>query len=95
MFRKVDVNVLGIIENMSTHICSQCGHHEPLFGEGGGQRLAESCEVPLLGQLPLTLTIREDVIVAVRLCCRSEGALAELYRQIALYCCANMAIAKN
>ena len=60
MFRKVDVNVLGVIENMSTHICNHCGHVEAIFGEGGGQRLAQVCGVPLLGQLPLSLAIRED-----------------------------------
>ncbi|WP_148862435.1 iron-sulfur cluster carrier protein ApbC [Marinobacter fonticola] len=60
MFRKVDIPVLGVIENMSTHICSNCGHHEPLFGEGGGQRVAESYDTELLGQLPLHMTIREQ-----------------------------------
>ncbi|PVY69639.1 ATP-binding protein involved in chromosome partitioning [Tamilnaduibacter salinus] len=60
MFRKVDIPVLGIVENMSTHICSHCGHHEPLFGEGGGQRAADDYETELLGQLPLHLTIREQ-----------------------------------
>lgn len=60
MFRKVDIPVLGVIENMSMHICSNCGHHEPLFGEGGGQRVAESYDTELLGQLPLHMTIREQ-----------------------------------
>jgi len=58
MFRKVSVPVLGIIENMSTHVCSHCGHEEPLFGTGGGQQLAEQYEVDLLGQLPLEIDIR-------------------------------------
>jgi ATP-binding protein involved in chromosome partitioning len=61
MFRKVEMNVLGIVENMSTHICSQCGHEEPIFGSGGGARMAEQYGVPLLGQLPLDLCIREDL----------------------------------
>jgi ATP-binding protein involved in chromosome partitioning len=61
MFRKVEMSVLGIVENMSTHICSQCGHEEPIFGSGGGSRMAEQYGVPLLGQLPLHLRIREDL----------------------------------
>jgi ATP-binding protein involved in chromosome partitioning len=61
MFRKVEMHVLGIVENMSTHICSECGHEEPIFGSGGGARMAEQYGVPLLGQLPLALRIREDL----------------------------------
>jgi len=61
MFRKVEMSVLGIVENMSTHICSKCGHEEPIFGSGGGARMAEQYGVPLLGQLPLDLHIREDL----------------------------------
>ena len=60
MFEKVQVPVLGIVENMSTHICSQCGHEEHIFGEGGGERMAQEHEVPLLGSLPLDITIRAD-----------------------------------
>jgi len=60
MFEKVNVPVLGVIENMSTHVCSECGHEEPIFGEGGGDRLAAECGVPLLGQLPLDIEIRRD-----------------------------------
>lgn len=59
MFRKVSVPVLGIVENMSLHRCSQCGHQEPVFGEGGGQRMADDYGVPLLGALPLSLQIRQ------------------------------------
>ncbi len=61
MFRKVDMNVLGVIENMSTHICSNCGHEETIFGSGGGQRMSEDYDLPLLGTLPLALKIREDL----------------------------------
>ncbi len=57
MFRKVDIPVLGIVENMSTHICSQCGHEEHIFGAGGGQRIARDYDTELLGCLPLTLEI--------------------------------------
>lgn len=60
MFRKVSVPVLGIIENMSTHVCSSCGHQEAIFGSGGGQSMADEYELPLLGQLPLDLSIREQ-----------------------------------
>jgi|HigsolmetaAR204D_1030405.scaffolds.fasta_scaffold00338_20 ATPases involved in chromosome partitioning len=60
MFQKVDVPVLGIVENMSTHVCSRCGHEEHIFGAGGGRRMAEQYGVPLLGELPLDLRIREQ-----------------------------------
>lgn len=60
MFRKVNVPVLGIVENMSTHLCTHCGHEEPLFGRGGGARMAAEYDVELLGQLPLDLRIREQ-----------------------------------
>lgn len=59
MFRKVNVPVLGIIENMSLYKCSACGHEDHLFGEGGGSAVAEQYDVPLLGQLPLAVDIRE------------------------------------
>ncbi|WP_267123636.1 iron-sulfur cluster carrier protein ApbC, partial [Xanthomonas sacchari] len=55
MFEKVEVPVLGIVENMAVHTCSQCGHVEHLFGEGGGQRMAQQYGVPLLGSLPLAI----------------------------------------
>ena len=61
MFRKVNMSVLGVVENMSTHVCSNCGHAEPIFGTGGGARMAEQYDIPLLGQLPLALRIREDL----------------------------------
>ena len=60
MFRKVEVPVLGIVENMAIHICSQCGHKEHVFGEGGGDRIARDYGVPLLGSLPLSLKIRQQ-----------------------------------
>jgi ATP-binding protein involved in chromosome partitioning len=84
MFYKVKIPVLGVIENMSTHICSQCGHSEAIFGIGGGQKIAQEYDVPLLGQLPLTLKIREQAdsgkptVVA-----EPNGDIAELYQQIA------------
>ncbi len=60
MFRKVSIEVLGVIENMSTHICSNCGHEDTIFGSGGGDRIAADFEVSLLGQLPLDARIREQ-----------------------------------
>jgi ATP-binding protein involved in chromosome partitioning len=60
MFRKVSVPVLGVVENMSTHICTQCGHEEPLFGSGGGERMAAEYDIELLGTLPLDLRIRQQ-----------------------------------
>jgi ATP-binding protein involved in chromosome partitioning len=60
MFQKVSIPVLGIVENMSTHVCSRCGHVEPVFGEGGGRRMAEEHGVSLLGKLPLDIRIREQ-----------------------------------
>ena len=84
MFRKVSVPVLGIVENMSTHICSQCGHEEPLFGAGGGERMAQDYDVELLGQLPLDIAIRMETdggkpsVVA-----DPDGTVAAAYRNIA------------
>jgi ATP-binding protein involved in chromosome partitioning len=60
MFEKVEVRVLGVVENMSMHVCSQCGHVEHIFGAGGGARMAEQYGVKLLGELPLDIRIRED-----------------------------------
>jgi ATP-binding protein involved in chromosome partitioning len=60
MFEKVSVPVLGIVENMSLHVCSNCGHVEHIFGAGGVQRMAEQFDVKLLGELPLDAKIREE-----------------------------------
>jgi ATP-binding protein involved in chromosome partitioning len=84
MFEKVDVQVLGIVENMSTHVCSSCGHEEPIFGAEGGMRLAEESGVPLLAALPLELAVREQTdsgrptVVA-----EPGGAAAERYFEMA------------
>ena len=84
MFEKVGVSILGIIENMSGVICTKCGHEEPVFGSGGGERLAQECGVPLLGRVPLNGSIREQTdagkppVVA-----DPEGAVAQRYREIA------------
>ena len=60
MFEKVNVPVLGIVENMALHVCTQCGHTEPVFGEGGGARMAAQYGVQLLGSLPLDGRIRAE-----------------------------------
>ena len=84
MFSKVDIPVLGVVENMAVHVCSQCGHAEHLFGAGGGERIAREYGVPLLGALPLDIHIREQAdggrptVVA-----DPEGPLAQLYRESA------------
>jgi ATP-binding protein involved in chromosome partitioning len=83
MFEKVEVPVLGIVENMSIHICSECGHEEYIFGEGGGQRMSEDYDVDFLGALPLDKAIREEVdngrpsVVA-----NPDGRIAQIYREI-------------
>lgn len=59
MFAQTEVSVLGLVENMSTHICSRCGHEEHIFGHGGAEREAARIGVPFLGSVPLSLTIRE------------------------------------
>ena len=61
LFNKVQIPVMGVIENMSTHICSNCGHEEQIFGTGGGDQLSEQYDIPLLGRLPLNVKIRENV----------------------------------
>lgn len=97
MFRKVDVPVLGIVENMSLHTCSQCGHSEPIFGEGGGEQIAEQYEVDLLGRLPLKLSIRQQAD-AGQPSVVSQPATEEsgFYREIALKLAASLAVrAKN
>jgi ATP-binding protein involved in chromosome partitioning len=94
MFRKVNMSVLGVVENMSTHICSQCGHEEPIFGSGGGARMAEQYEVPLLGQLPLAMQIREDLdhgrptVVSA-----PDSEVAASYRELARAVGAHLALA--
>ncbi len=84
MFEKVDIKILGIVENMSTHICSQCGHEEHIFGSGGGEKMCADYNVEFLGGLPLDIRIREQAdsgnptVVA-----DPNGAIAMVYKQIA------------
>lgn len=92
MFQKVEVSVLGVVENMSTHVCTKCGHEEAIFGAGGGERLAAQYDVELLGQLPLNIRIREQTdggnptVVAM-----PESDLTQRYRSIARKAAARLA----
>jgi len=93
MFRKVGIPVLGIIENMSIHICTNCGHQEPLFGSGGGSRMAEQYQTELLGALPLDMGIREQADSGKPLVlARPDHPAASLYRDLALRVAGRLAI---
>jgi ATP-binding protein involved in chromosome partitioning len=84
MFDKVKVPVLGIIENMSYHLCENCGHKSHIFGEAGGHNMAKDKETQLLGQLPLDINIRQDADIGQsELIENSSGEIAMHYRKIA------------
>jgi len=92
MFEKVEVPVLGIVENMSVHICSQCGHEEPIFGTGGGERMAQENDVELLGKLPLDMSIREQVDGGEPTVISSpDSRVSEIYKEIARKTAAKLA----
>ncbi|MCC6380717.1 MAG: iron-sulfur cluster carrier protein ApbC [Burkholderiales bacterium] len=84
MFEKVGVPIVGIVENMAIHVCSNCGHAEPIFGSGGGEKMCRDYGVPFLGSLPLDIRIREQAdsgrptVVA-----DPDGPVAQAYKQIA------------
>ncbi len=84
MFEKVGIPILGIVENMSIHICSKCGHEEHIFGSGGAEKMGQDYEVEVLGHLPLDINIRMQVdggkptVVA-----DPDGRVAEIYKGIA------------
>ena len=84
MFEKVGVPILGIVENMAVHVCSNCGHAEHIFGEGGGKRMAEDYKMDYLGALPLDIKIRlqadsgKPTVVA-----DPDGEVAQIYKQVA------------
>ncbi len=93
MFRKVEVSVLGIVENMSTHVCSNCGHEEAIFGSGGGEQLAMEQGVELLGQLPLAASIRLQADAgAPTVVAEPDSELAARYRSIARHAAARLAL---
>ena len=97
MFEKVEVPVLGIIENMAVHICSNCGHAEHIFGEGGAVKMAAQYDVPLLGSLPLQLSIREQADSGTpTVALDPESTISLIYRDIARKLAAKLALqAKN
>lgn len=84
MFEKVGIPILGVVENMSTHICSNCGHVEEIFGAGGGEKMTQDFKVDFLGKLPLKMSIREQTdsgrptVVA-----EPDGPVALIYKEIA------------
>ncbi len=84
MFEKVEIPILGVVENMSLHVCSKCGHEEHIFGEGGGMKIAKEYDLDYLGGIPLDRRIRVDTdegrptVVA-----DPDGAIARTYREIA------------
>ena len=96
MFEKVDIPVLGVVENMSTHICSNCGHEEHIFGSGGGKSMAEQYEVDFLGDVPLDRSIRENSdngqpsVVA-----DPDGIIAANYKLIARNAAAKLSMRKK
>jgi len=84
MFEKVGIPILGIVENMSTHICSNCGHEEPIFGAGGGEAMCQDYNVDLLGSLPLDITIREQADTGKpTVVAEPDSDIANIYKAIA------------
>ena len=84
MFQKVEVPVLGIVENMSIHICSKCGHEEHIFGQGGGQSMSDQYGIDLLGALPLDIQIRQETDGGKpTVAAQPESRITQIYREIA------------
>lgn len=96
MFEKVNIPVLGVIENMSTHICSQCGHEEAIFGEHGGENMAAQYNVEFIGAMPLDMQIRLQADAgAPTVAYAPQSVLANKYRQMAHKISASIAQAKR
>ena len=92
MFEKVEVAVLGLVENMAVHVCTACGHVEHVFGQGGGERIAAQYGVPLLGSLPLEVGIREQGDAGVPIVAAAPvSPAAQAYRQVARRVAAELA----
>lgn len=92
MFEKVEVPVLGVVENMSIHICTQCGHSEHIFGEGGGGRMAAEHGVDFLGSLPLDIRIREQADNGnPTVAAMADSQISSIYRSIARKTAAKLA----
>ena len=84
MFEKVGIPILGIVENMSMHVCSNCGHAEPIFGVGGGEKMCADFGVDFLGALPLTMEIRQQTDSGTpTVVADPQGKVAEIYKAIA------------
>ena len=84
MFEKVGIPILGVVENMSIHICSNCGHAEPIFGSGGGERMSKDYGIDLLGQLPLDIGIREQADSGKpTVVSDPDGEITAIYKSIA------------
>lgn len=96
MFNKVNIPVLGVVENMSVHICSNCGHHEAIFGDEGGDSLAKKYDVDVMGKLPLSLSIRELCDAGTPSVVQNpESEVARIYRAIARKIGAGLTIKEN
>ncbi|HEX2651008.1 MAG TPA: iron-sulfur cluster carrier protein ApbC [Burkholderiales bacterium] len=92
MFEKVGIPILGIVENMSIHICPQCGHESHIFGEGGAARMAKDYGTELLGQLPLDAAIREQTDAGrPTLVSDPDGRVSQIYKQVARRCAVRIA----
>ena len=84
MFEKVGVPIIGIIENMSTYVCTKCGHEEHVFGTGGGEKMCQEYQVDFLGSLPLNLSIREQADAGrPTVVAEPDGAISAIYKGIA------------
>jgi ATP-binding protein involved in chromosome partitioning len=84
MFEKVGVPILGLVENMAVHVCSNCGHVEHIFGADGGRKMAEQYDVDYLGALPLSLAIREQADAGrPTVVSDPDGDVAAIYRAVA------------
>lgn len=94
LFNRVQIPVMGVVENMSTHICSNCGHEEQIFGTGGGDQLAAQYDIPLLGRLPLTASIRENTDAGHPSVIAGDSA-ADSYMQIAEKVLAKLPLAEK
>ena len=93
MFEKVNVPIIGIVENMASHICSKCGHEEHIFGEGGGHKMSDDYKVELLGSLPLDINIREQLDLGTpTLVSDKDGKIASIYKEIAIKTSLNIAV---
>ena len=96
MFEKVDIPVLGVVENMSVYVCPKCGHQDSIFGEGGGAAMAKQYDLAFLGGVPLDRAIREHAdggrpsVVA-----EPDGAIARAYKDIARRTAARLALRKK